>query len=109
MTGSHFQPPKVPSHDALGHIRVYQAIVRDPANFPELYRKMPNHTTCVERKIKLVTFIARNYEVDHPSDRFEQEMSNAIFSQQIMPQFENKDDYISHHLSTNQEDEEDIS
>ena len=70
---------------------------------------MPNHTTCVERKIKLVTFIARNYEVDHPSDRFEQEMSNAIFSQQIMPQFENKDDYISHHLSTNQEDEEDIS
>ena len=61
----------------------------------------------VERKIKLVTFIARNYEVGHPSDRFEQEMSNAIFSQQIMPQFENKDDYVSHLVSANQEDEED--
>ena len=85
-----------------------EAIVRDPAaNFPQEYRKMPNHTTCVERMIKLVTFIARNYEVGHSNGRFEQEMSNAIFSREVMPEFENKDDYVSHHVSADQEDEED--
>ena len=67
---------------------------------------MPNHTTCVERKIKLVTFISRNYEVGHLNGRFEQEMSNAIFSQLLMPEFETKDDYVSHHIPANQAEEE---
>ena len=80
-----FQPPKVCSTEmGWSHIKDYtdfipsfkdtanmteppitmdfdddklEAIVRDPVNnFPKLYWDMPNHTTCVERKIKLVTF-----------------------------------------------------
>ena len=130
-----FQPPKVCSTEkGWSHIKDYtdfipsfkdtanmteppitmdfdddelEAIVRDPVNnFPKLYWDMPNHTTCVERKIKLVTFISRNYEVGHSSGRFEQEMSSAIFSQLLMPQFETKEDYVSHHIAANEEEEQ---
>ena len=61
---------------------------------------LPCHTQAVERRIKEVTKVASaGYCIGvHPKNgnRFEQEMSNMIFSREIMPKFKSKQDYVSH-------------
>ena len=68
-----------------------EAIVRDPT---KLTLQLPNHTTSVERRIKDVTAVSEaGYCIGvHPrmGNRFEQEMSNKLFSRAVMPSFRSK-------------------
>ena len=61
---------------------------------------LPCHTQAVQRRIKDVTKIASaGYCIGvHPKNgnRFEQEMSNMLYSREIMPKFKSKQDYVSH-------------
>ena len=61
---------------------------------------LPCHTQAVERRIKDVTKIASaGYCIGvHPKNgnRFEQEMSNMLYSREIMKKFKSKQDYVSH-------------
>ena len=61
---------------------------------------LPNHTQSVERRIKDVTSVATaGYCIGvHPRNRnrFEQEMSNLLFSRTVLPKFKSKQDYTSH-------------
>ena len=74
------------------------AIVADPTVFEggELFC----HTQAVERHIPLVTAIAETYQVEDTGEtsRFEQEMSNTIFSRQLMSSFKSRQDYVPHHI-----------
>ena len=55
----------------------------------------------MERMIALTTKVAATYSVDEDAplgSRFEQEMSNAILSRQVMSYFKSKQDYRPHRL-----------
>ena len=72
-------------------IEKVEEIAADPSKL-EL-EEIPCHTQSVERMIALVTFIAKSFPV---GERFEQEVSNCLFSRKVMPQFKSKQDYRSH-------------
>ena len=61
---------------------------------------LPCHTQAVERRIKDVTKVATaGYCIGvnpRTGNRFEQEMSNMLYSREIMPKFKSKQDYVSH-------------
>ena len=61
----------------------------------------PCHTQAVERMIGLVTQIAEKFRVtgEHPvGQRFEQEVSNVLFSRLVMAYFKSKQDYRPHRV-----------
>ena len=61
---------------------------------------LPCHTQAVERRIKDVTKVASaGYCIGvnpRTGNHFEQEMSNMLYSREIMPKFKSKQDYVSH-------------
>ena len=59
-----------------------EEIAADPSKLG--LEEIPSHTQCVERLIALVTFVAKRYPA---SERFEQEVSNILYSRQCMSQF----------------------
>ena len=54
----------------------------------------------IERHIPLVTLVAETYPVEDTGEtsRFEQEMSNLIFSRSVMPTYRSKKYYEAHHV-----------
>ena len=76
------------------------AIAEDPSKLGLAF--LPNHTQSVERRIKDVTGVANaGYCIGvHPrnGNRFEQEMSNLLFSRSVMDVFRSKKNWKSHHL-----------
>ena len=65
-----------------------EAIAVDPSKLG--LEEIPSHTQCVERMIALVTFVAKWYPA---SERFEQEISNILYSRQCMSQFKSSGDW----------------
>ena len=61
---------------------------------------LPCHTQAVERRIKDITKVASAgcCVGVHPKNGncFEQEMSNMLYSRELMPKFKSKKDYVSH-------------
>ena len=55
--------------------------------------EIPCHTQSVERMIALVTHVSKSFPT---GERFEQEVSNCLFSRNLMPQFKSKQDYCCH-------------
>ena len=68
-------------------------IAEDPSHFDLPF--IPCHTQAVERLIGLVTDISVHYA---GGDRFEEEMSNALYSREVMPEFKSKQDYVPHRV-----------
>ena len=77
------------------------AIAIDPSKLGLEF--LPSHTQAVERCIQDVTGVAKaSYCIGvHPrnGNRFEQELSNLIFSRAIMKSFKSKQDFKSHRTS----------
>ena len=68
-----------------------EAITADPSKLG--LEEIPCHTQCVERMIALDTFVAKRFPA---GERFEQEVSNILFSHQRMSQFKSSGDWRSH-------------
>ncbi len=81
------------------------AIVEDPTVFD--VEDLVCHTQAIEQHIPLVTKVAETYPVEDTegeTSRFEQEMSNTIFSRQRMPTYKHKYQWVSHHVEPGDDD-----
>ena len=81
------------------------AIVEDPTVFD--VEDLVCHTQAIERHIPLVTKVAETYPVEDTegeTSRFEQEMSNTIFSRQRMPTYKHKYQWVSLHVEPGDDD-----